>query len=357
MDNRPTNNDRPRISSSDPTQSIDKPEQLSILSFPIDRPKYYVSFRFEEYRRPNQFQGLQSNGDTAHVCLPIPQNLQDNNHFTWNEQQGSIIIEALTQSSREIGNALKQSFKQGSIDPLKDSAGTILNHSGDAAMGIGIHEVVDLANVGESILSSNKGNQQTLVSAGLQIGGLADNPFNTIAFEGPNFKQHQFSWMLAPKSKSESDALKKIVYTFKKAAHPELLSMAAGGFFKYPNIVWIKFNPDSLSQNLYTFKPCVMVDVNIDYTPHGMVGFFGKTEAPIRATLNINFLEIEIWRGGDGDTLADGSVPTISNGDFNSAPKDLGSLDNSIDLKPNPPALPTVNTQNIPPINPTSVLG
>lgn len=312
MEKRPTNNERPRIQSTDPTQAIDTDTPISLLSFPTDRPKYFITFGFEEYKRPNQFEGLSSNGIVDYVCLPIPQNLQDNNHFNYSPQEGDIVLEALAKAG--VADAVNQSILSGSIDPLKNMAtGDTVAGVGGAAMGIGIQKSLDLARSAENLAFSSKGKY---VDGALQMGGLADNPFNTIAFGGPNFKAHQFSWMLAPKTRAESEVMRKIIYTFKKAAHPELLTMAAGGFFKYPKIVWPKFQPDTLQRNLYTFKPCVIVDVNIDYTPSGAVGFFAGTEAPIRAVLTLSLLEIEIWRNGAGDQPSD-IASRITGGDFN----------------------------------------
>jgi hypothetical protein len=226
-------------------------------------------------------------------------------------------MEAITQAGRGAGVGIGEGILRGSLSPLKDAA---LAGAGDLAGGLagtGIQKSLGVMENIESILGGGGEGKQSLVRGFMQMGGIADNPFNTIAFGGPMFKQHQFTWVLAPKSKEESELLRQIVYTFKKVAHPELLSMAAGGFFKYPYIVWPKFQPDSLGRNLYKFKPCVIVDVNIDYSQHGDVGFFHGTEAPIRAVLSLNLLEIEIWRNGNGEGLSDHRLPRISDGDFN----------------------------------------
>lgn len=318
MEKRPTNDTQPRVEAADPSASIDKEDRIVLLNFPLDRPKYYITFGFEEYRRPSQFQGLSSAGITDYICLPLPGTLQDNNHFTWEPLQGSLIMEAITQAGRAMGAGGTEAILTGSLGPLKEAAGAAGQHVFSGAMGVGVQKSLGVMKSLESIIGGQaQQGQQTIVQGLMQMGGIADNPFNTVAFGGPNFKSHQFTWLLAPKSKAESEQLRKIVYTFKKMAHPELLSMAAGGFFKYPHIVWPKFQPKSLGKSLYTFKPCVIVDCNIDYSPHGAVGFFAGSEAPIRAILTLNLLEIEIWRNGNGEGLSDHMLPRIDNGDFN----------------------------------------
>jgi hypothetical protein len=317
-DQRPTNDSQPRVQSSDPTQSIDTDNRLNLLNFPADRPKYYITFGFEEYRRPTQFKGLSSAGITDYVCLPIPNELNDNNNFEWNQIASSLLMEGVTEIGRAAGSGITESIVTGGLDPLKEAGSAMLSNSGQLITGIGIEKALSVAKSAAKIAGVGGGDkQQGLVDGLMQMGGLAENPFNTIAFGGPNFKTHRFSWMLAPKTRQESEILRQIVYTFKKMAHPELLSMAAGGFFKYPHIVWPKFQPDVLSKNLYTFKPCVIVSCNIEYSPQGAVGFFHDTSAPIRAILHLQLLEIEIWRNGNGEGLVNHMLPRIGNGDFN----------------------------------------
>lgn len=312
-DSRATNDGRPRVQSQDPTRAIDKSENIPILNFPIDRPKYYITFGFEEYRRPSQFEGLTSKGITDYICLPMPNNLQDNNTLNYNEQGGSLIMEAVALGSRQVSNGIQNALATGGTDGLKKAFGDVVDTASSAAIGSGIRAAVDVARGLEG--KSSTGAQGT-VDGLLQVGGLADNPFNTIAFSGPAFKQHHFMWRLSPKSQSETEVIKKIVGTFKKAAYPELLTMSAGGFFKYPNIVFPKFQPDRTKNYLYEFKPCVITSINMNYSPSDRPGFFADSSAPIEVVLEITLLEIEIWRNGDEHSIENHQLPTIKSSDF-----------------------------------------
>src|SRR5262245_39168771 len=97
-DARNPNRASPRIGGEDPTSVIDRRFEDSgqILKFPHDTPKYYMTFGFEEYRRPNQFEGLKSNGVQDYIVLPMPQNLRDNNSLNYGDMDGSFTVEALT---------------------------------------------------------------------------------------------------------------------------------------------------------------------------------------------------------------------------------------------------------------------
>lgn len=310
-DDRPTNDSRPRISSSDPTTVIDKPDSHTITNFPHDRPKYYITFGFEEYRRPSQFENLKSKGINDYICLPLPNNLVDHNTLGWNTNDGNFIVEALTPAFRNTSDALKT----GGVGGLMDSGKKIIGQSSDALTGAVVKGVTQAGmNILDTFAGDNAGTSL------LQAAGLADNPFSTVAFTGPDFKAHNFNWRLAPKSPEESKTIKDIIRIFKKAAYPELLSSDNGGFFKYPNIVWPKFQPEGVIDGLYRFKPCVITAIEANFSPNDRPGFFSESMAPVEIVVSVSLKEIELWKNGD-----DSNDPrVIKNGDFSKV--DLGEI-------------------------------
>lgn len=320
-DSRAPDTARPRISSTDPTSVIDAPTNTGILSFPHDRPKYYITFAFEEYRRPNQFESLSRTGLKDYICLPLPNNLQDRNNLQYNPEKGNFLVESGSKAVQDISDALKT----GTVDGL---GGTLISDAAGMAGGFAINRGIGTARALESL-----GNDAGLGTAGITTGalqnlGLAENPFSTVAFSGPTFKQHQFSWRLAARTQEESVTIKKITDTFKKAAHPEILAAIAGGFYKYPMIVWPKFQPDAAMQNLYQFKPCVIVDINMNYTPNDRPGFF-QDSAPIEVIVELHLMEIELWRNGSEGLGGITGIGT-SAGDFSNVQsplaRDLGAI-------------------------------
>jgi hypothetical protein len=303
QDGRPTSSTNPRAGSVDPTSLIDAVDSTNILSFPPDRPRYYMSFAFEEYRRPSQFDGLTSNGLTDYIALPLPNNLRDNNYFTWNEQESNVVAEVLSQAAGDV----MDKYLIGGVSPLdslKDPS--LLTKGGQgitgAAIGYGVSTAANMPLIGP------------VVRAGMQMAGVADNKFMTMTFGGPNFKEHQFMWRLNPRNAAESATLRKIRDTFKKAAHPEILTSSIGGFWKYPMIVWPKLNPKEAAKQMYAFKPCVITSWNVNFTPNDRPGFH-YDDSPIEVVIELGLKEIELWRGGNGGV--DGQLSTIKNGDFN----------------------------------------
>lgn len=310
-DTRPPDVSRPRAQSFDPTQAIDAVSgQYNRLSFPHDLPKYYITFGFEEYERPSQFKGLTRSGIQDYISLPLPNNMKDLNHIEYKAEEGHILAEALSM----LGDELASANKTGGVDGLISGLTGIAKDGGYGASGWAVKKALNAARAAGSLVGEDR-----LVDGALQFAGLADNPFMTVALKGPSFKQHHFSWRFAPKSPAESESLKKIINTFKKVAYPELLSIGAGGFFKYPNIVWPKFQPDSVIGYTYAFKPCVVTNININYTPNDRPGFY-PTTAPVEALVEIQLLEIELWRGGEDDSFLNPETGTLQKptipGDF-----------------------------------------
>jgi hypothetical protein len=304
-DNRDPNRTRPRVEATDPSKKIDAVKKTSILSFPTDRPKYYMSFGFEEYRRPSMFEGATSAGITDYIALPMPGNLKDTSQLVYKMEDGNFITDAMASTV----NGMIDGYKTGGVGSLKDNLGSILTKSGDALLGGGARKV----------LTGIIGDSSTITGGIQQSLGIADNPFMTIAFQGAQFKTHNFGWRLYPRNAGEAEAIQNIVNTFKRVSHPELLAASFGGFYKYPHIVHPKFNPTETADAMYRFKPCVITRVDLDWAPNaGRPGFFydGK---PIEVVLSLDLQEIELWRGGDGND--NGLLSTVKNGDFNNIPK------------------------------------
>jgi hypothetical protein len=122
------------------------------------------------------------------------------------------------------------------------------------------------------------------------ITGLSINPFMFMMYKRPTFKEHTFSWTLAPNNAQESETIKKIVNALKKAALPTPVGFA-GALMKYPKLAMVRFMPDTY---LYKLKPCAIVSVQVDYNGSGIPSFF-KDGAPTVVNLSVQLKEIELW--------------------------------------------------------------
>jgi hypothetical protein len=184
-----------------------------------------------------------------------------------------------------LGNSVTLPFPRR----LNDSEVIIWEEwSGTAAIGQGLQAV------GQYIPGAGQiGQLASQLASGLDMAGTFSsqsvNPFQFMMFKRPNFKEHTLQWSLAPNTEQESETLKRIINTCKRAALP------SGGrtdlMMRYPNICNVSFTPDDY---LFKIKPCAIVSVQVDYTGAGMPSFF-KTGAPTIVNLSLQLKEIELW--------------------------------------------------------------
>lgn len=129
--------------------------------------------------------------------------------------------------------------------------------------------------------------------------GKTLNPMLYAAFSGPQFRQFTFNWVLAPRTRLESETIKQIVTMFKKYSSP-----SRGLIMDYPMVALMRMYPNNLN-NLAVFKPMVVRSIGLNYTanPHGP-SFFesnGASDdgAPTVVTLSVQMMEIKIWTRED----------------------------------------------------------
>jgi hypothetical protein len=127
------------------------------------------------------------------------------------------------------------------------------------------------------------------VSAGSIALGVSINPLMFLQFKRPEFRTFQLSWVLAPRTKQESDTIKNIITKCKQAAAPQNFGPILG----YPQIAMIRLHPKTLDEHL-KFKPCVIESVQVSYTPNPTPSFF-EGGAPSAVTLTMNFKEMQYW--------------------------------------------------------------
>jgi len=214
-----------------------------MATFPSDIKSlnYYMSFQFSQYQRGSIAQGAQIVAGGGETCvLPMPEKINDHPTVDWTPK----------------------SF-------------------------------------GEDIMSKTP----AIVSSVAQIAGYLEgsipNPFLVMLFKSPAFKKFTFSWTLAPKNSDETDSLDSIIKQFRKSMQPRKGGNFAGtngATLGYPDVVTVKFIPQD---KLFSFKPCVIESIDVDYTGAGMPAFFKSSKGPAQVKLRVNLTEIEYWTQED----------------------------------------------------------
>jgi hypothetical protein len=251
------------------TQSQTNLSTASGLNFPVDLGKngfnYWMSFSFYNYQLP--LFGIGFNGvlsDQGTVRLPLPNQMIDNQQVQYNDVK------------------------------LKEALSKLIPASGNKAVSV----------IGGA-----------LSAVGQAAAGAIINPFMVIMFQSPTFKKHTLTWKLTPSSEQESRDLNQIINTFK---YNQLPAKALGGFLlSFPNIVQITVSVNNPTYFTYVFKPAVIEDLQVTWTPSGQPSFFGSTQAPTEVQITMAIQEIEFWTQEDyGAPNTTGTTQINSLNDF-----------------------------------------
>jgi len=130
------------------------------------------------------------------------------------------------------------------------------------------------------------------VSSALSISsGTALNPFKETVFESVDFRSFAFKYKFYPKNKTESDAVYKIIETFKFHMHPE---MSEGKlFFIYPsefNITYYFGNEKN--PYFHKFATCVLESMDVTYGGEQFSSF--RDGSPTEINMSLTFRELEV---------------------------------------------------------------
>lgn len=236
---------------------------------------FCMQFNFTKYVRYTLALGATITPTGTSMTLQMPLKINDAESVVWEDVSltsvGAGIIsaglglKAASDFSGAIKSRLQSSGKTGTV--LAESVGSL------ATSKVGLQDI----------------------NAALSFMGETVNPFLTLLFKQPTFKKHMFVWKFSPETKQDSDTVNQIIRTFRINMLPSLSGF--GLFLSYPNFVNISFIPDGY---LYRLKPCVISDMQVDYTPLGP-SFFTSSKAPTIVTLAVNFIEVEYWLSTDPD--------------------------------------------------------
>jgi hypothetical protein len=146
----------------------------------------------------------------------------------------------------------------------------------------------------------------TLFQIGGAFSGVQLNPFILQYFQRPSFREFSFTWTLAPRNKKESEQIHKIINQIKARQAPRL--SADGFLMEYPDLAIVDFYPNDEFQ--ISLKECVIVGVNVDYTPAGP-SYIGGTAAPTMVNLTIHLKETKLWFSDEWTAAAAAAGPIL----------------------------------------------
>lgn len=196
------------------------------------------------------------------IALYMPNQLKIDYNVNWEDADGAGI-EMLARGFKEVGNVLNEGFSEKSLGSASGFAGDVLKSlalsASDKKIGIGA--------------------------------GLAVNPKKEQAFNGVEFRKFSFTYMFSPRDINEAQAVLNIIHEFKYHMHPEFLNESAFTYIYPSEFDVVYYNGPTENLNIHKHTSCVLVSMDLDYTPNGNFVTF-PNGMPTQIQMTLNFKEL-----------------------------------------------------------------
>ena len=262
------------------------------MQFPSNIGKYFMSMKFAEYQRPAPEARATLEFQQAFV-LPVPRELK--------EQIAINVDDGATQG--QIGGLANL----GATMFGTDQAGTALRDQAGAMLySLAVQKIGEMESSVGQVLG--------------QFMGAVPNPHVQAIFSGIPLRTHRFDWTFSPRNRQESQELQKLIFTLKAYSLPSYTRLGTAAL-QYPMLCQINMYPwddnSDVNNRLMVFKPAILRNVDINYSPQGMPAFFEGTNLPTMVSFSLEFVETEIHTSNDykrqGDSNLDRQSETIVN--------------------------------------------
>lgn len=235
------------------------------VEYPSENLEQWCNIRIQEYVYRAQIETNIKN-TLGNIRLPLPLQLQTQYQQQWNNTNG------VTGFLGEVGRLATEG-------KLGDASGNLLIN---ALSNPELYAAIGLTGKGPLAGLSVAG----VASAATALAGVAANKFETVTYEKPELRQHQFSWNLVARSRDEGVAIQEIIKKLKYHSHPG--GGSSGAYFSYPELFNVQFFSD---QNLFTIGPSILENLAIDYHAAGRPLYQASDRMPINVSITCQFRE------------------------------------------------------------------
>jgi hypothetical protein len=231
--------------------------------------KYYTLFTFNQYERikPND---APKEKTSISIVLPLPPELKEEFSANYTEPALGVFGSVADSAIKGVRSVL------GDEDVKKND--NTLTGSIMATAGAGLIKGVE------------KLGGETAGAIARMATGVTPNPYLAVVFQNVTLRTHTFQYRFAPRSEEELMVLKKIIKELKKRMLPGL-TKGSDILFTFPDTCDISFGPNK--DIPYKIKKCVMLSLNVNYSPNGPAFF--KTGDPVIVDITMNFKEMSAF--------------------------------------------------------------
>jgi len=212
------------------------------------------------------------------ITLYMPASVQVTYGATYNDQEIGSLTEAAAQAIKDF---LNKNY-EGTANTLLDATQTLADNSSKFLLGMaqnlpGLGGAIDLE--------------------AMRAGRIISNRME-LAFRGITKRSFQYTFKMIPRSKEESDMIRKIVHAFKFNMLPEFMGGDIGGRkLIVPNIFDIEYMYNgNLNNYLHKISRCVLESMNVTYGGDRYRTYTATKEGapPQETNISLNFKEMEM---------------------------------------------------------------
>ena len=215
------------------------------------------------------------------IALHVPTDLSISYSANWSPTDMAGMAAAATVGD-SIGNAIEQLTKSG----ITQSAGELSN-AGGAGINYLVSRGLQTQGIGEFVG---------------KVSGTAANPKKEQLFRNIDFRTFSFNYQFFPRSREEAQNVQAIIKTFKLHMHPEFKD-ASHFLYTYPSEFDIYYYQNGQeNMNIHRHTSCVLTDMNISYTPQGILSTF-EDGMPTQINVQLQFKELALLTK---EAIADG---------------------------------------------------
>ena len=222
------------------------------------------------------------------IILPMPATIQDNNAADWTSGTMNPIAASLANAassavlSDNIAASIGQSIKKFGVNIGE----AVSSGEGQQGLAAGAAAAAMQAAIGQGDLNQ-------IIS---RATGQVFNQNVELLFNGVSIRPaYQFSFDMVPRSKKESDMIKKIIRTFKINMTPSKgnTSVAGGGLFvTAPNVFKLQYMSGGKQHPfLHRFKLCALTQMNVNYNGSAQYATYSDA-TPVHMQMTLQFQEL-----------------------------------------------------------------
>lgn len=281
--------------------------QLRYPNVPYESDSDYVLFSFYNYQAPFSKQVVGSGKPDAFIGGGL--NAYNASSSSGLKSSGTSIILYMPE---DVEAQYGASWQETNLTNVARGALAGFGSAAGADLGASIGNMVkaavvstdnfltqgtSVANAISSALSSANFGSLTVNDVFAASTGQILNPNTEVLYKGPKMRNFSLNFKMAPKDTTEAGKIKQILTTFKKSILPQYGGAGDAkkqSFVTIPKIVDVTFmNGGKPSPWVTQFKPSVITNLDISYTPDGTWATY-RDGSPVATSMKISFQETKM---------------------------------------------------------------